>query len=111
MMEARWPNPSLAVSRPTSATADSVAANPAGVESIATLRDSALTMPTGTWDGAVIHIASGQEWVAQTGRVTGSFPGRLEFSYRQRTGLKSERMETPTGGNPYYLTGKYVALD
>ena len=78
---------------------------------MATLRDSALTQPAGAWDGAIINIASGQQWVAQTGRVTDYRPGRLEFSYRQRTGLKSERMETPVGGNPYYLTGKYVALD
>ena len=111
MIEARWPNTSLDVSRPTKATADSIAANAAGVESVATLRDSALTHAKGAWNGAVIHVASGQEWVAQTGRVSDSQPGRLSFSYKQRTGLKSERMETPIDGNPYYLTGKFVALD
>ena len=112
MIEARWPNTTLDVSRPTSRTADDIAPNFAGVESIATLRDADLSgFPAGTWDGAAIHFAPGERWVWQSGRVTGSSPGVLNFAYEQRTGTNSEKYETPRAGNPYYLSGKFVALD
>jgi fibronectin type 3 domain-containing protein len=112
MVEARWPNTTPDVSRPTRATADDLAANYAGVESVATLRDADLSaFAAGAWDGATVHLASGEQWVWQTGRVTSSGGGALAFNYEQRTGTKSESFETPRPGNPYFLTGKFVALD
>ena len=112
MIEARWPNTTLDVSRPTSLTADDIAPNFAGVESFATLTDAPLgAFPEGAWDGATIHFAPGERWVWQTGRVTRSAGRTVQFDYQQRTGVNSERYEIPKAGNPYYLSGKFVALD
>jgi hypothetical protein len=102
MIEARWPNTSLDVSRPTKATADRVSAG----SSSGTLYDSALTMPDGYWNGALMHIVPGQSWFGQTAKVTSYSKGRVSFSYRNMSGK-----ETPTGGDPYFLTGKFKALD
>jgi len=71
-----------------------------------TLYDSALTQPDGTWNGAIMHIVPGQSWFGQTARVTSSSRGKLNFSYSRMSDK-----ETPTGGDPYYLTGKFKALD
>src|SRR5688572_9177940 len=111
MIEARWPNTTLDVSRPVKATADSLWANVDGPDSTARLSDGALTHPAGTWTGATIHITSGQGWVGQTGRVTDHDYGAISYAYEQRVYADSEKYETPTGGDPYYLTGKFVALD
>ena len=102
MIEARWPNTTLDVSRPRKATMDDVDAG----GSSGTLEDSALTHGDGYWDGAVIHFAPGQGWVTQTGRVTDSSPGRLSFSF-DHMGRKAG----PETGDPYFLTGKFKALD
>ena len=102
MNEARWPNTSLDVSRPTKATADRISAG----SSSGTLYDSALTMSDGYWNGATMHIVPGQSWFGQTAKVTSSSKGKLSFTYRNMSGK-----ETPTGGDPYYLTGKFKALD
>ena len=98
LTEARWPNTSLDVSRPTKASADRFAGG--------TLYDSALTQPDGTWDGATIHLVPGQGWVAQTGKVTRSSRGKLTFTYKP---MGADAVPEP--GDPYYLTGKFVALD
>ena len=100
MIEARWPNTSISnISRPTKATADSIS----GSSSSATLSDSALGSG---WEGATIHIMPGQGWVGQTGRVTSSSAGKLTYSY-----TRMNSYAVPTGGDPYYLTGKFKALD
>lgn len=102
MNEARWPNTSLDVSRPTKASADRISAG----SSSGTLYDSALTMPDGYWNGATMHIVPGQSWFGQTAKVTSSSRGKLNFSYSRMSGK-----ETPTGGDPYFLVGKFKALD
>ena len=102
MNEARWPNTSLDVSRPTKASADRISAG----GSSGTLYDSALTMPDGYWNGATMHIVPGQSWFGQTAKVTSSSRGRLSFSYSRMSGK-----ETPTDGDPYFLVGKFKALD
>lgn len=107
MTEARWPNTSLDPSHPRLATADAITPSVNGDHSVGILRDAALTQPDGYWDGAVIHIAPGQGWVAQTGRVISSVRGRLVYSYQQM----NEQHETPEAGDRYYLTGKFRALD
>src|SRR6058998_3854299 len=68
MNEARWPNTSLDVSRPATATADRVSGG--------TLYDSALTQSDGAWNGAIIHIVPGQSWFGQIGKVTSSSKGK-----------------------------------
>jgi parallel beta-helix repeat protein len=102
MIEARWPNTTLDVSRPVKATADKISAS----SSSGTLYDSALTMPDGYWNGATMHIVPGQSWFGQTAKVTSYAKGKVNFSYSRMSGS-----ETPTGGDPYFLTGKFKALD
>jgi hypothetical protein len=102
MIEARWPNTTLDISRPRKATFDGVSAS----SSRATIEDSALTQGEDFWNGATIHFEPGEGWVGQTGQVTDSGPGRLSFSY-DSMGRKSG----PTGGDTYYLSGKFRALD
>ncbi len=100
MIEARWPNASLDVSHPTRSSADRISVG----RGSATLNDAALTQSY--WSGATIHIAPGQEWVVQSGSVTSSAAGRLTYSYQPMS-----RDEVPQAGDPYYLTGKFQALD
>ena len=96
--EARWPNASLDLSHPTLAHVTGYSSG--------TIYDSALTQPSGYWNGALIHITPGQQWVAYTGTVTSSGPGWRHVSLPP---LGS--WEQPTAGNSYYLTGKFQALD
>jgi hypothetical protein len=107
MVEARWPNTTLDLSRPVKASIDSAAAvtDPVSLVSTATMSDSALTQAAGYWNGATIHFVPGQGWAGQTGTVSSSAPGKLTFTYTQRDA------QAPTRGNAYYLTGKFQALD
>ncbi len=102
MNEARWPNTSLDISHQSKMSADSVS----GGSSATNVYDSALTQATGYWTGATVHIAPGQGWVVQTGKVSSSAPGRITYS-----APRMSSWENPTGGDPYYLTGKFKALD
>jgi fibronectin type 3 domain-containing protein/regulation of enolase protein 1 (concanavalin A-like superfamily) len=112
MVEARWPNTTLDVSRPKKDTVDAITSMYAGDASYATITDDELVgFSAGAWDGGTIHIASGQSWVTQSGTITSSGPARLSFDYVQRLNPKSGRFETPEPGDPYFLTGKFVALD
>ena len=112
MIEARWPNTTLDVSRPKKDTVDAITAMYAGEASYATITDDELAgVADGAWDGGTIHIASGQSWVTQSGTITDSGPGKITFDYVQRLNPKSGRFETPEAGDPYFLTGKFVALD
>src|SRR3954452_8759631 len=112
MNEARWPNTTLDVSRPKKDTVDAISATFAGDASYATITDNELDgFAAGAWEGGTIHIASGQSWVTQSGSITDSGPGKLSFDYVQRLNPKSGRFETPEAGDPYFLTGKFVALD
>ena len=107
MIEARWPNTTLDLARPSKAEADSIDADNNGARSSAVLRDSALTHPDGYWDGATIHIIPGHGWVGQTGTVTDYSRGRLTYRYQEM----NARYETPEDHDRYYLTGKFQALD
>ena len=102
MTEARWPNTGQDVSRPTLAHVQAAW----GPNGTATIYDPALTQPDGYWNGAYIHIAPGQQWVWQTARVLSYVPGRLTFSYADMGNL-----QRPVAGDPYYLFGKFQALD
>ena len=107
MIEARWPNTTRDVSRPAKASMDTVTVvtDPATQIGTATMSDSALTQAAGAWAGALIHFTPAQEWSGQTGSVTTSSRGRLIFTYKQ-VGIQA-----PAAGDPYYLTGKFQALD
>jgi parallel beta-helix repeat protein len=107
MIEARWPNTTLDVSRPTKASIDSATAvtDLTSLISTANITDAALTQAAGFWTGAAIHFVPGQGWAGQTGTVTASSPGKLTFTYTQRDA------QAPVRGNAYYLTGKFTALD
>lgn len=112
MIEARWPNTTLDVSRPKRDSVDAITSMYAGDASYATIVDDELNgFAAGAWDGGTIHIASGQSWVTQAGTITDFTPGRLSFDYVQRLNPKSGRFETPEAGDPFFLTGKFVALD
>ncbi|HZL35973.1 MAG TPA: carbohydrate-binding protein [Tepidisphaeraceae bacterium] len=100
--EARWPSTGLDLSHPTLSHVRWATAT----ASSATIHDAALTQPAGFWDGATIHIGSGQAWVNQTGSVTDSGPGWITISY-----AANSTYEMPTAGNSYYLTGISGALD
>ena len=43
----------------------------------------------------------------QAGRVISSQPGQLTYEYQQM----NTPYEVPTAGSPYYLSGKFQALD
>src|SRR2546428_636926 len=95
MNEAGWPNTSLDVPHPATASADKVSGN--------TLYDASLG---GGWEGAIIHIVPGQSWFGQIGKVTSSSSGKLTLSYSRMSAKESF-----TAGDPYYLVGKFKALD
>ena len=107
MVEARWPNTSLDLTHPTKAAADRIVPTVRGDDSTAVLYDADLTQPDGYWNGATIHIAPGQGWVMQSGRVISYTRGRLVYAYRQM----NEAHETPEDGDKYYLSGRFKALD
>ncbi|MDB5289432.1 MAG: galA, partial [Phycisphaerales bacterium] len=99
--EARFPNTTLDVSHPTLGKAASASVS----GSTATLYDPALSQSANYWKGAIIHIAPGQAWIAQTGTVLSSAPGQVTFSF-----APNDKYELPKAGNAYYLTGVFHAL-
>jgi hypothetical protein len=109
MIEARWPNTTLDVTRPRKASADNIAiTSAAGIDpASAVLSDKDLTQPKGTWAGATIHIMPGHGWVGETGTVTSSDVGKLTYSYKPL----DQKNQVPRAGDAYYLTGKFSALD
>jgi hypothetical protein len=109
MIEARWPNTTLDVTRPRKASADNITvASAAGVDpGTATLTDQELTQLKGAWNGATIHIMPGHGWVGETGTVTSSDVGKLTYRYKPL----DQKNQVPRAGDAYYLTGKFSALD
>ena len=108
--EARWPNTGLDPSHPTFATSSAAYTSSPGTgwlfPSTATISNPFLPGGPGAWNGATIHIASGQGWVVQTGTVLNSAPGQITFAFQHLTNY-----EVPSAGNPFYLTGSFRALD
>ena len=108
--DAVWPNTSLNPSHPTMAKFTSVT-NTGPLtghlfSEIATVSVSNLPGGAGAWVGATIHFGPGQDWYMQTGTVLQSGPGTLTFAYQH-----DNAYTTPIAGNPFYLTGKFSALD
>jgi hypothetical protein len=105
--EARYPNSSANVSTPTWTTASTVNVHlsNSGLSTV-TIYNSGLNQPAGAWVGAVAHIATGAEWVDQTGTITASSPGSITVSYYQETSY-----QVPRAGNRFYIVGAPVALN
>jgi hypothetical protein len=100
--EARWPNIGSDPSRPNLATAQNVSISGSSV----TIYDSNLTQWAGYWNGAIIHIVPGQQWVAYNATVTASGPGFVTFTF---TAPSADA--TVSAGTKYYLLGKPAAID
>src|SRR5665213_3074268 len=101
--EARWPNSSITdLSHPAKETISSLSGSP----SSATIYDSKLSQPAGSWVGAIVHITPGQAWDGQTGVVTRSSPGSITISY-----LYHSSYAVLKKGDTFWLAGKMVALD
>ena len=99
MNEARWPNTSLDPSHPTQATIQSY--------SNGTIYNTSLSQPAGYWTGALVHISPGNGWVSYSATVSNSGPGWIQIA-----GLPVlSTWETPARGTPFYLYGKFQALD
>jgi hypothetical protein len=111
--EARWPNnsgPDLYHATTATISSSTTTANPSGpylTTQTATIQSPSLTAPAGAWVGATIHIAPGQQWIWQTGTVLSNDVGALTYQFTQ---LETS-YQLPSKGNPFYLTGKYQALD
>jgi hypothetical protein len=100
--EARWPNLGVDPSRPNMATAQSVSVSGSTV----TIQDSNLYQWGGYWNGALIHIVPGQQWVAYTATVTASGPGFVSFTY-----AAPSPDAAASAGTKYYLVGAQAAID
>jgi hypothetical protein len=110
--EARWPNSSSDIASLWNQTFAMVTGSTIGAVhggmGTATISVPDLTNPAGTWVGATIHIAQGQQWVWQSGTVIASSPGSLTYTYTQPD---QPDQQQPIAGNPFYLTGNSAALD
>lgn len=103
--EARWPNmsPSADPSHPELARVDSGSASGSGSSATGTVNDNVLASGH---TGAKINIAPSHGWVMQTGTVTSSAAGTLQFAYNQW-----DSYFVPASGHPYFLWGKLSLLD
>jgi hypothetical protein len=112
LYEARWPTTPESLANLWNPTVDHITAAVIDGTSVgivtATVTIPDLTSPAGTWVGATIHIAHGQQWVWRTGTVTASSPRSLTYTY---VAPDNPTQEAPVAGNPFYLTGKLTAVD
>lgn len=108
MLEARWPNSPfddlMAMARAKAG---------AGTD-YETLADP--NLPPGDWNGAVVILWPGSEWVNTTRRVTAYQPGlsfRFDRDCRQAKAdpYHAEDPYKPRAGNPYVLVGSLAGLD
>ncbi|GAB4300228.1 MAG: hypothetical protein Fur0025_39710 [Oscillatoriaceae cyanobacterium] len=114
MVEARWPNipgDPTAITYTDNALSDTGRLNnpnaPSNSRVSGTYTDADLTQPAGFWDGAKINFTPGNNWFPQTGTVTSSAPGELDFQFTWR----GTAGHTPNEQDAYYLWGTLNALD
>jgi len=105
MVEARFPNSSLDITRPIKLTAKSGSFTGNGITAEGTIYQDTLSQPAGHWVGANLHISLGKVWIAETVKVTASGPGWVRFPF-----MESENYQ-PKAGNTFYLTSGAAALD
>ena len=108
MPEARWPN-----SPPDDLMSMERAAAAAGT-GYETLVDPRL--PPGDWNGAVVILWPGSEWINMTRRVADYQPGKsFRFDVTTEAKVKDEYHKDdpykPRAGNPYLLVGALAGLD
>jgi len=108
MIEARWPNTTLDLSRPTLAAIAGGSYIDGGTGlSTGTITDPNLpTRPPGYWNSATIHILLGESWWWQTGPVIDSQKAQLSFNF-----FLVGNTLVPRAQNTYYLSGKPGELD
>jgi hypothetical protein len=116
MNYARFPNSSLDVSNPTRITADTgahVPSSPAflqacsGTYTSAALNGLPDSKHDSEWVGATIHFEVMGQGYLETGTVTSTKPGSVTFNYISQSGGPGD----PAASDPFYITGKLVALD
>jgi hypothetical protein len=98
--EARWPNAGPDPFHPNWAT---VAAGTA-----TTITDPQLTGEADSWNGALLWIASGAEWIVQSVTVTAFDPATQTLTF---TPALTGGFYQPRKGNRYVLIGARAALD
>jgi hypothetical protein len=102
--EAEFPNSAIGnFSKPSTITMSKTVVS----GNTAVIYSSSLNQPAGTWNGATIHMDSGQDWINQTGTVTSSSPGRVTVSFVN----DGSAYDLPAAGNKFYLFGSFKALD
>jgi uncharacterized protein (TIGR03437 family) len=120
MIEARWPNTSLDLSRPTLAlTGNGSYVDGSGGESTGTITGLDLpSRPAGYWNGATIHTSpfnvtynQGPGWSWQTGKVVSATTTQLSFTWTRWVTVEVPNPLVPGPKNPYYLSGKHEELD
>lgn len=108
MLEARWPNASLSDlmvmnrARAGEATGYETLADP--------------NLPAGDWNGAVVLLWPGSEWVNMTRRVADYQPGKsfrfdVTTEQQKKDIYHKEDPYKPRAGNPYVLVGSLAGLD
>ena len=120
MIEARWPNTTLDVSRPIVAlTGGGSYVDGAAGFSTGTITGLDLpSRPAGYWNGATIHISpfnvtynQGAGWSWQTGTVVNATASQLSFTWSRWVTVEVPNPLVPGPRNPYYLSGKLGELD
>ena len=116
LVPARWPDGDAPVdfdrtrkALATEATVEGVPMDASG-RSLITYRHPAFNgQPAGSWDGAVVDVTPGHQWVTTTATVAASGPGAISFRYDTQTARTGTRY-TPVVGDPFFLTGHLRAL-
>lgn len=104
MIEARWPNTTLDVSRPIKAYIDGGTSVTDSKGTTQTVTDSHLTAPAGFWNGGIINIIAGSGYIGASGTISSQSSGSITYRMINNGSV-------PQSGNAYYLTGKFQALD
>ena len=108
MTEARWPNAPLG---DLMAMKRAAAGDGTGYETLADPK-----LPPGDWNGAVVILWPGSEWINMTRRVADYQPGKsFRFDVTTEAKIKDKYSKEdpykPRAGNPYLLVGALAGLD
>lgn len=105
MIEARYPNCSLDVTRPVKLTAKAGEFTGSGETAEGTIYEESLDQPANHWVGANLQISFGKVWISETVMVTASGPGWIRFTFNEALNYR------PVAKNTFFLTGAAAALD
>jgi hypothetical protein len=114
MIEARWPNINHAVklTRNNHVISDAgsldINSNSGDAYYEGSYSSSELTrFPDGFWQDGKISFVPGLEWWGKVGTVVSSTPRQVKFRFK----WLNQDVARPTADDPFYLWGKYEALD